>query len=254
MNSKVAAPAPALVPDGEQPIGAGELHVWRYDLDSHRTGEPAPETLSQLELGHAARFVFERDRRRFRAGRRALRYVLGRYLLRPAGRVPLAVRPDGKPHVVGCDLEFNVSHSQNEWVCAVSRDAPVGVDIEVLRAVPDCLSLADTHFTPTETSALGAVPKEYRELAFLTCWTRKEAYLKLLGIGIPAGLDGFVAGLGPDDLAVASIAPETPGEVLLRTFSPGHGIIGAVACMGAPYRVDNFEIPASWMATGETRQ
>jgi 4'-phosphopantetheinyl transferase len=223
----------------------GELHVWRFDLDSeHR--EPFDATiLSEDEVSRAGRLVFERDRRRFRAGRLALRRLLSRYVGRPAASLVLATGVGGKPYLPDHAIEFNVSHSENAWICAIACGAPVGVDVEVLRAVPDCLALARHHFSRAEADALAAVPAQQRDLAFLTCWTRKEAYLKLLGLGILADLDAFVAGLGPDEVSLPSIASGPVGTVHVRTFSPGPGTIGALGFAEKPGRVEYFVGSAS---------
>jgi 4'-phosphopantetheinyl transferase len=234
---------------GEHPaLRPGDLHLWRYDLDSEAVAPPAAAILSGPELKRAAGLVFELDRRRFCAGRLALRQTLGLYLGCPAASLSLATRDDGKPYLVDCDIEFNVSHSQNEWICAIARGTPVGVDVEVLRAVPDCFALARHHFARAEADALAALPQERRELAFLTCWTRKEAYLKLLGLGVLADLDAFVAGLGPEEVTLASIAPGTAGNVHLRTFLPGPGVIGALGFIEEPRRVQYFVAPRTWIA------
>lgn len=222
----------------------GELHVWRYDLDGACAESLAAGTLSEPELRRAAGLVFARDRRRFRAGRLALRQVLSRYVGDPAASLSLATRSDGKPYLVDHDIEFNVSHSGSAWICAIARGTPVGVDVEMIRAVPNCLSVARHHFSRVEADALAAVPPECRDQAFLVCWTRKEAYLKVLGLGIVADLDAFVAGLGPDDVTVPSIAAEVAGEVRLRTFSPGPGALGALGFMETPSRIEYFVVPA----------
>ncbi len=62
----------------------------------------------------------------------------------------------------------------------------MGVDLEPLREVPDLAGVAACAFRPGELSAFRAAGGDSR--AFLRLWTRKEALLKALGIGL-AGLD-----------------------------------------------------------------
>jgi 4'-phosphopantetheinyl transferase len=237
---EAAGAAPWRIADGRATLRPGELHVWQCDLDREYSEPDAAATLSDAELSRAARLVFARDRRRFCAGRLALRRILSRYTGVPAAALPLGTRGGGKPYLAGHDLEFNVAHSQHVWVCAITGGTPVGVDVEGIRPVADCLSLARHHFSPVEADAVAAVPAERRERAFLGCWTRKEAYLKLLGLGITAGLGAFVAGFGPGDVTVASIAPEMAGDVHVRTFLSGPGVIGALAFMEKPSRIEYF--------------
>ena len=239
---------PWRIADERPTLGPGDLHVWRHDLDGEHDEPAAAAILSESERSRAARLVFERDRRRFRAGRLALRGILSRYVGHPAASLALATRADGKPYLVDFDIEFNVSHSHREWICAVASRTPVGVDVEELRVVPNCLSLARHHFSRVEADALAAVPAEHRDRAFLACWTRKEAYLKVLGLGISADLGAFVAGFGPDDVTLAGSAPESSRDVHLRTFSPGPGAIGALGFMEKPNRIEYFVAPAAGAA------
>ncbi len=87
----------------------------------------------------------------------------------------------GKPYLEGFpDFQFNISHSGD--LCAVAfADCPVGVDIETHREVN--LKIAERYFSKRE--------KDYvnNNISFFYVWTRKEAYLKMLGIGLK-GLSG----------------------------------------------------------------
>ena len=59
-------------------LHAGEVHVWRVHLDD--TPDSLAEALSPAERVRAARFHFESDAARFRAGRGALRAIIADYL------------------------------------------------------------------------------------------------------------------------------------------------------------------------------
>src|SRR6184192_3889038 len=85
----------------------GEVHVYTGDLDA----EPADgSVLSDDECERAARFRFDRDRRRFVAGRSALRSLLASYLDADPVEVAFGYGPQGKPFVSNSTLSFNVSH------------------------------------------------------------------------------------------------------------------------------------------------
>ena len=86
----------------------------------------------------------------------------------------------GKPYVENVRVEFSISHSGNIAVCALS-DKPVGIDVEHLRDVN--MNVAKRLFTPDEQNYVfekWALAKQ----RFLEIWTRKEAYVKMLGKGI----------------------------------------------------------------------
>ena len=78
-----------------------EVHVWRVWLDdlASRTSDLYP-ALTPDERERARRFVFDRDRTRFVAGRWSLRSVLARYLGRAPERLRFEYSPYGKPRLV----------------------------------------------------------------------------------------------------------------------------------------------------------
>src|SRR5690349_17506502 len=105
-------------------LSAGEVHLWRADLavEEHSLTQLA-SYLDQDERARAARFHFERDRRRSMAGRGLLRQILASYLdLAPIG-VEFGYTANGKPYLLAhSELRFNVSHSADMLVVAVARD------------------------------------------------------------------------------------------------------------------------------------
>lgn len=84
----------------------------------------------------------------------------------------------------GTRLRFSVSHTRDVVACAVTTDAPIGVDVETAAGGADCLDLAATAFTPAEIARLRACPPSERETQFLRIWTLKEAWLKAVGLGL----------------------------------------------------------------------
>ncbi|MBQ7288942.1 MAG: 4'-phosphopantetheinyl transferase superfamily protein [Clostridia bacterium] len=100
-------------------------------------------------------------------------------------RPAFTLRPDGKPALQNENIFFNVSHSRNRLVIAVS-DAEVGVDIEFYdRAIREGLR----RYCLTETEHR-AVPDDDAR-AFLRIWTAKESYLKLYGTGLRQSMRDF---------------------------------------------------------------
>ena len=223
-------------------LGTGEVHLWRHDIDTEPADAcPTPE--SEGGLTSNAGPIISRNRYRMQASRLALRRILSLYLRRPASAIPIQQAAGGKPYVPDCRIEFSVSHSVAKWVCAIAHDTLVGVDVEVARAVPDCVTLARQHFAGVEADAIAALEGERRDMAFLICWTRKEAYLKLLGVGIQVDLGSFVTGVTGDELTVKSIRPEITSDVTLQRFSPDGATIGSLACGKPALRISQFTLP-----------
>ena len=202
-------------------IQPSEAHVWRLKLNAHWTRE-LDDVLSQDDRARAARFRFERDRRRFSVARASLRMTLSRYLrLKPAA-VKFESNAFGKPYLVAIQnkdaLRFNLSHSHEMALLAVASGREVGIDIEFMRADFATNEIAETFFSRAEIQQLRAVAPELRTRAFFNCWTRKEAYVKARGLGLSLPLDQFDVSLVPG--APAALLDNRPdqGEVSRWSF------------------------------------
>lgn len=79
-------------------------------------------------------------------------------------------------------LHFSISHARDVAMVAVSRVAPVGVDIEQLRIVPNAETILRRFFTHEDISAI--LGDERRDLRFIEAWTRAEARVKVRGASV----------------------------------------------------------------------
>jgi 4'-phosphopantetheinyl transferase len=165
------------------------LDMWFVDLNvSADSLGRFRHWLSNDELAKAERFHSDLDGARYIVGRAALRRVLADRL----GCSPAAVRfsygRNGKPMLEAGQghVEFNLAHSGGDAVIALAAGAAIGVDIELLRPIPDVESLARLAFSDIERRELELAPDPVS--AFLNGWTRKEAYVKALGLGLTAPL------------------------------------------------------------------
>jgi 4'-phosphopantetheinyl transferase len=153
---------------------------------------PAADVLSPTERERAARFRFDRDRARYVAAHGAMRCILGDALGRPPASLAFEVGPLGKPALADHPaLHFNLSHSRDLAVLAVTTHGPVGVDVEAALPIPDSVAVAEANFSPAERAALRRLPEAERVAGFHRLWTRKEAYLKAIGTGLSHALDRF---------------------------------------------------------------
>ena len=178
-----------------------DVHVWveSLDVDGERLDE-LTAFLAADELDRARRFRFQRDRDRFVAGRGRLRELLGGYLSQAPAEVHLHYTAYGKPFVRSdVDLRFNVAHSGPRVLFAFRCGADVGVDVELLgpKAADDLV--AERFFAGREVSDLRRLPPALQARGFLTCWTRKEAYIKARGEGLSLPLQDFEVTLAPDE-------------------------------------------------------
>jgi len=88
----------------------------------------------------------------------------------------------------GIALSFNVAHSGGIVVCAVAREAEVGIDIEDRTRARLDRDLVERYCSPTEVADVVAQPGDGWRDQFLRYWTLKEAYLKARGLGIAVHL------------------------------------------------------------------
>ena len=197
-------------------------------LDLDTPAIPLPiDALDAAEQARAARFFYAEDRRRFTHGRAWLRLRLGEAMgIAPAEVRFTTVGSRGKPAVasklaptttaaaVASKLAptlpaFNLSHSDRHGLLALcAAGISVGVDIEVARPFERATRIAARHFSEWEAASIEAcAPGMEREQAFFRTWTRKEAYLKLTGLGLPGGLACVETGTGSDARTVL-VPPE----------------------------------------------
>jgi 4'-phosphopantetheinyl transferase len=163
-----------------------ELHLWQARLDSG--GCPAADGLPAAERRRAAELRRPDARRRWTAAHWALREVLGRYLERDPTAIELRIGERGKPMLAAPNqpLHFNLSHSGELALIAISEECEVGVDVQ----------------------RVGKRPAE-----FYAAWTRREATVKCHGTGLWAPLPETAVPLsvaeldaGPDYAAAVAIA------------------------------------------------
>lgn len=233
-----------LPPPARLEVIGSEVHVWAVALD------PAPARLASLaaclsldERDRAERFRFPGLRARFTAARGHLRTVLGNYLHLDPARLEFAYHSRGKPSLTGQgegQIHFNLAHSQDLALIAVTRAGELGVDVERIRPMRDAEAIAQRFFSPREAEAFRRVPAEARDAAFFSLWTRKEAWLKATGDGIAESLAKIEVAFLPEEtprvLAIAGDA--VAGEAWsLCPLNPVDGFVGALAIRCRPVQL-----------------
>lgn len=203
-------------------IPSGETHIWFYC-----TNRTEPEAvLSPAEQERAARFRFDVHRSRYVSAHVLMRRTLAAY----CGIDPAALVFDqeelGKPYLRGFPIHFNLSHSGDHAMLAVSA-SPVGADIELVAAKPDLRKIAARFFAPPESQALDSLPPERLTWGFYRLWTFKEALLKATG-------EGLAGGIGSVDLSAAlSQDTVTHGPWHFQALDGPDGFAAAVCHQGS---------------------
>ena len=171
-----------------------EIHLWQICLNQF----PPIQLFSWLdpiEKQRAQQLKSETLYRRYVIAHAAMRDILSKYLGSTPASINLIQPPNQKPSIDSAqnqiDLEFNLSHSHEIAILALSRSLVIGVDIEHIRNIPDIAQLAKRFFTLSEYEILLGSPADKQLSLFFKIWTTKEAFLKAKGLGISHHLDQF---------------------------------------------------------------
>lgn len=167
----------------------GTVHLWRTQLDQQHANAAL---LSNDEKARAARFKFPLHQQRFINARSTLRCILTRYLNQAPEKLSFAYTAHGKPYLANHpSLFFNLSHS-NQWALyAITLEEKIGVDIEYLLKEIDGEVLATRFFSSYESKLLHEISADKKQTAFFRLWTCKEAFIKAVGEGLSFPLKDF---------------------------------------------------------------
>jgi phosphopantetheinyl transferase len=213
---------PSTREDEAEPAVPGRTTILFASLAAvHRTFGTT-EILAPEELAHAETFRQPADRARYRAARMLLRHALSKAVDGAIAPVEWRYRagPNGKPMLAAGfpAIAFNISHSDGCVAVAVSRDGPVGIDLECV--APDLRSsIVEDVLTRAERDSLSRLPAEAQWHRFMRIWTAKEACAKALGLGL--GVDFRRMEVRFDPLRVSAPADSGLGgfEVAMRDLS-----------------------------------
>ncbi|MBB6486250.1 4'-phosphopantetheinyl transferase superfamily protein [Rhizobium lusitanum] len=173
--------------------GPDVIDVWSWRLDVPPPDLDMPVALlSPDECARAGRFAHDRDMHRFIIARSRMRLILARYLGLAPQSICFSYNESGKPSVSGSGISpvhFNLTHSADLAMLAVSDCYTLGIDIEEVRFLKE--DIAKWFFSRRECETLRSLPAEAYLDGFYRCWTRKEAFVKAQGSGLSLPLDSF---------------------------------------------------------------
>lgn len=207
-------------------VAENELHIWRISLTAlHLSCFDSQAFLTAHEQRRAERLLSDLKRQQFVRTRSVLRFVLGCYLGCSPEQIVLSQEGAGKPVLnPDCGLCFNLSHSDVSAVIAVTRDNPVGIDIESVDAKVDIEAVARRFFPAAFQLSLQGCQGLRKRRMFFRQWTNIEAHLKQQGCGLATDLSKFDPVQGQHSQrhfyfakgVVASVATATPVSKVLR--------------------------------------
>lgn len=163
---------------------SGELHLWLIPL--LETDVDLKGHLSTDEQERQAAFHYEADKQRFTIARVSMRSILSGYLSVPPETLCFHYGTKGKPALSSpvSDLHFNITHTNDLAMLAISRDTPIGIDLEMVNQRPHARRIAQRIFTPQVHRQLMQLSDKEFMPEFLRQWTQHEAKVKAIGEGV----------------------------------------------------------------------
>lgn len=170
-----------------------KLKLYKIDLQT----EIAPDLyniLSFAEQRFAQAIRNESLKKQHIRVRVGLRQILASYLKLAYDKIKLSKTEYGKPYLVDYpQIQFNISHSADTLLVAISSIGAVGVDIEQAKNQrTDFSGLVEKCFADSEIAYWNALPETEKSAEFYRFWTRKEAFVKAVGRGLAIGLQQCV--------------------------------------------------------------
>jgi 4'-phosphopantetheinyl transferase len=185
----------------------------------------ARRSISADELARVQRRRFPADRDVLALAYALHRLLLGRVLGLSPGDVPLSRDALGCPRLAGDIAYTSLSHSDGLIALAVTASGPVGVDIEPSTRAVVMPEIARSLCHTTEIAQLARLDESERAAAMLALWVRKEALLKMAGIGLAVPMETFVAPDSPSLMLPALFST----AVQVRMLDAGGQCVAAVA-------------------------
>lgn len=167
------------------------VDVWHAELESldSKNSITWDALLSDQERLRSETYKCPERRQRFVVVQSLLRRTLAGYLDVEPQELVFELGEYGKPTLVGAKLYFNISHSGDHLLIAVSDLGELGVDVEKVRSGRNLHALAGRCFSAREYREWVALPADQQLPAFYRLWVKKEAFVKAVGRGIAAGLE-----------------------------------------------------------------
>jgi len=183
------------------------VHLWLLRYSKLQESENSfYSILCDEEKKMADKFLHENDHVRYTVSKGYLRLILGKITTVNPDDIIFTANEHGKPELKFPEerIYFNISHSGDLGLIAITDLAPIGVDVEKYSERKATNDLVIRFFSPAEQDMFFKLPEFQRTEGFFNCWSRKEAFVKSLGKGLSFPLSSFDV----------SLKPEAPAQLL----------------------------------------
>jgi 4'-phosphopantetheinyl transferase len=165
------------------------LKLYQIDLKTELCADLYP-ILSAEERSLAEKFQRESLKKQYLTVRVGLRQILAAYLGQSAANLKIVKTEYGKPYLLNYpEIQFNISHSGDTLLLAISTIGAVGIDIEQPKPqLRDFSALVKKCFAASEIIYWHTLADDKKVAEFYRFWTRKEAFVKAVGRGLAIGV------------------------------------------------------------------
>lgn len=201
-----------LIPEGEETLKAKINNVEIFFAETKNflaITHDLAKYLSQEETLTAGRLHFEGDRNTYIICHAVLRLILSARLNMPPGEIVFYRKANEKPEIKGNPVFFNISHTREAFVIAVSELSEIGVDLEKVKTEFNFEPVIRRFFGEGEQKYILEKSQKSRERFFLL-WTRKESFLKAVGTGIINNLSEIEVSKGINHISRTIFETEIP--------------------------------------------
>lgn len=163
--------------------------------------------LSDSEKARANRFKYESDYNCYVSVHALLRIELSKFLGTEANSFRIDEAKNGKPFIPGVDLPFSISRTKNLFVFVIGRSGQfLGIDIEQIKPEIDLNDISRNYFSIKEQQLILSFDRIVdQNRTFFEIWTRKEALLKAVGIGINTNLSNIQVLEGENSIDIEGV-------------------------------------------------
>ncbi|MEW5814777.1 MAG: 4'-phosphopantetheinyl transferase superfamily protein [Spirochaetota bacterium] len=185
------------IPPAEFPrLTDGTVHIWLFSI---KNVEPLiaklQEILQKEEREKIDNYRVESAKQSFILSRGIVRLLLSRYIKVKPENILIVYNHNSKPEIDRSinnnSVSFNLSHSGNAILIGFAMKRRIGVDIERIHPLKKVDEIAQYVFSAGEYEEFVKLPFSKKQKVFFSCWTRKEAVIKALGLSIGETFDQF---------------------------------------------------------------
>lgn len=212
-------------------LGINEVDIWHGKVIAEDADYQAYwRVLDEAEQTQAKKFKNELLHKRYVEIHGRLRNRLAHRLNQSPEKISIKKAAQGKPYLADYpELAFNLSHSADRVLIAMSWSCQLGVDIELCKPRINVSGLVNKCFSEEEIAHWNQLPETQKNQEFYRYWTRKEAFVKATGHGITLGLNQCV--VNPENPTELLRVPELCGDASawhVLDIELGEGVCGAV--------------------------